>query len=75
MSEAKLSFYAQRAVVEEALAMDATNPCQRKAHGRIAKLYWQRAADQNLDLCAPVLSIVHTSVNGGIKAHLLSPVG
>jgi len=60
MSQAKFSYYAKRAVEEEALAMEATNPFERKKYERIAELYWQRAAERNLDLRAPAFSVVHT---------------
>ncbi len=62
MSQAKIGYYAKRAVEEEALAMDATNPFARKTYERIAELYWQRAADWNLDLRAPALLTMHTSL-------------
>ncbi len=64
MSQAKVSYYAKRAVEEEALAMEATNSFERKTYERIAELYWQRAENGNFDVFAAALSTMETPLRG-----------
>ncbi len=76
MSQAKVDYYAKRAIEEEALAMDATNPFERKVYERIAELYWQRAADRNFNVFAAARSTMETSsANRRINVHSLSVRG